>query len=172
MKRISTVLLAAAAVLSVVPFGLVADPVDEQPRPVYGRDFMTESEIAAFRERLQAAEKEQERRRIRAEQHAMVQERARAMGVAIPEAVPDAHFGNSPGAGRGRGDSSAGSHRGGNADRGTAYPAPEARPGDRDPAGTKIARGDAGDSRGGDKYDTRTGPYGDKQKSKRPGKGR
>jgi len=144
MKRECFLALAAAVVFSAVSIGVAADPADAQSRAVYGRKFMTESELTAFRERLQAAETEQERRRIRAEQHATVQERARAMGVAVPDEQADARPGKSPRGPRG----------------------------DADGAGSDTARGDADASAGADKYDTRTGPYGDKQKSKRPGKGR
>ncbi|MEJ2604430.1 MAG: hypothetical protein P8172_14285, partial [Gammaproteobacteria bacterium] len=132
MKRECFLALTTAVVLLSVSIGVPADPSDEQSRPVYGSKFMTESELTAFRERLQAAETEQERRRIRAEQQATVQQRARAMGVAVPDELND----DRPGNGR------------------------RAPRGEADGVDSDTARGDAGASRGADQYGTRTGPYG------------
>jgi hypothetical protein len=69
----------------------------EQP-PIYGRELMTDAEVARQRERMRAAGSEEERARIRAEHHAEMRRRATERGVDLPEAPP---AGRGPGSGMG-----------------------------------------------------------------------
>ncbi len=81
MNRLLTPLLAALILGSGA--AMAADPA-----PVLGRQFMTEQEQAEMRIRMQNATTEQERTRIRAEQHVLIRERAAKQGVVLPETPP------------------------------------------------------------------------------------
>jgi hypothetical protein len=149
--------IAAAALTCVLSAAVHADDPPSAPASdvIYGRELMTEQEIAAQRQRMREATTEQERERIRAEHHAAMQQRAREMGVGIPETMPPkANAGGkgraqAPGQGQGKGQ------------------------GQGQGKGQGQAKGQAGDRDPGKEADapTKQGPYGDKQKSKRPEKG-
>jgi hypothetical protein len=72
--------------------------------PIYGRDMMGEREMQAYRERMRAARTEEERERIRAENHVRMRQRAAIRGVELPDAPPAGH-GTGKGGGRGQGRS-------------------------------------------------------------------
>jgi hypothetical protein len=95
MNTVSKLLTALLAALTLTAgAAMAADPV-----PTTGRQFLTEQEQAEMRTRMQNATTEQERTRIRAEQHLMIRERAAAQGIVLPE-TPPAH-GQGAGAGAG-----------------------------------------------------------------------
>lgn len=71
-----------------------------------GHQLMTEQEQAEMRIRMQNATTEQERTRIRAEQHVLIRERAAKQGIVLPETPPAQGQGmgagrNGPGKGSG-----------------------------------------------------------------------
>lgn len=73
------------------------------PAEAPGRQFMTEQEQAEMRIRMQNATTEEERDRIRAEEHALIRERAAAQGITLPETPLSQGQGAGPGAGQGPG---------------------------------------------------------------------
>ena len=77
---------------------MAADPV-----PVAGRQLMTEQEQAQMRTRMRNATTEEERARIRAEEHALIRERAAAQGITLPETPPAQGQGLGLGQGTGQG---------------------------------------------------------------------
>ena len=87
-----------------------------QDQPIYGSQLMTEQERSEYRAQMRAATTEQEREQIRIEHHREMQERARAMGVELPDQPPAMGMGRQgtgPGQGDGKGAGGAGSGRGG-----------------------------------------------------------
>lgn len=70
---------------------------------IYGSQLMTPEERAAHRARMQTANTAQEREAIRLEHHKAMQERAKKMGVTLPDMPPAAGGGMGPGQGRGSG---------------------------------------------------------------------
>lgn len=74
-----------------------------QDEPVYGSQMMTEEERNEFRERMRAAQTNEERDQIRAEHHERMQERAKERGVAMPENPPVSGMGQGMGPGGGMG---------------------------------------------------------------------
>ena len=80
-SKLLTALLAALTLTA--GSAMAADPV-----PVAGRQLMTEQEQAQMRTRMRNATTEEERARIRAEEHALIRERAAAQGITLPETPP------------------------------------------------------------------------------------
>lgn len=73
--------------------------------PVFGRQLMTEQEMAAHRARMSAAKSPEEREKIRQEHHQQMVERAKQRGITLPEQPmgPGPGRGMGPGMGRGMG---------------------------------------------------------------------
>lgn len=161
MKHLYVAVAAAVAVtfFSGCPAWAEDPPSAPSAEPIYGRELMTEQEIATQRQRMREAKTEEERVRIRAEHHVAMQERARERGVEIPAAMPpDAgHKGQGLGLGRGQGKG-LGQGQGGGKGQGDGKGRGQGQQ-------AKPVAPDA------DAPEHRDGPYGDKQKSKRPGKG-
>lgn len=67
---------------------------------IYGSQLMTPQERDTHRNKMRAAKTEQERERIRAEQHEQMKVRAKERGVTLPDAPP---AGRGPGMGPGPG---------------------------------------------------------------------
>jgi hypothetical protein len=80
---------------------------DRQGQQYYGWQFMTPQEAAAFRARMGAARTAEERQQIRHEHHALMRERARQMGIDLPQEPRP--WGMQRGMGRGEGMGPAGS---------------------------------------------------------------
>jgi len=72
---------------------------------IYGYQLMTERERSEFRDRIRAANSEQEREQIRSEHRAQMQARARERGVTLPGLAYGAgpRQGVGPGGGAGKG---------------------------------------------------------------------
>lgn len=60
----------------------------QKQEPVYGSQLMTQKERIEYRNRLRAANTEQERQQIRMEHHRQMQERAREQGMVLPDEPP------------------------------------------------------------------------------------
>jgi hypothetical protein len=56
-----------------------------QNEQIYGSQLMTDRERTEYRNKMQAATNDEEREKIRSEHHALMQERAKARGVALPD---------------------------------------------------------------------------------------
>ncbi len=112
MKKLIKYGLAACAA-SVMLSGPVsaADPAPTQQqtqyqlqeRDMYGWDLMTEQERAQHRQKMQSMQTEQERNEYRMEHHQLMQERAKAKGVTIPDTPPPGGYGAGMGSGKGGG---------------------------------------------------------------------
>jgi len=61
-----------------------AQTQDQTRDRIYGSQLMTPAERATYRQRIRSAKTQQERDRIRAEHHKLMQERARQRGVKLP----------------------------------------------------------------------------------------
>jgi hypothetical protein len=100
----TTALSMAAVALAV--FVLALNPAStaySQEPPIYGSQLMTEQERLEYRERMRAATTAEERERIRLEHHAQMQERAREMGIELPDEPPMTGMGRGMGQGQGMG---------------------------------------------------------------------
>lgn len=84
MKRRSLLAGVSAAAL-VATLGL-ALPAQAEDEVIYGRELMTEREIAEHRARMRSFGTEQEREMYRLEHHQRMQERAREQGKVLPDA--------------------------------------------------------------------------------------
>jgi hypothetical protein len=93
------VMTTAFALALLMPAVATAQPATTTEQQVYGSQLMNEQERLDYRQRLRNAPSEEERQQIRAEHHQRMQERARQMGVTLPEQPP----GQGMGAGQGRG---------------------------------------------------------------------
>lgn len=107
MSRKGACLAAAAVfVLTLAVAAPATRTASAQDMPqIYGGQLMTEQERLEYRQRMRSATSDEERARIRAEHHERMQERAKEMGVMLPE-VPPARgrgMGMGPGTGAGRG---------------------------------------------------------------------
>ena len=115
------VMLPSLAAIVLAVFVLAVGPASTaygQEPPVYGRQLMTEQEWLEYRERMRAATSEEERERIRLEHHARMQERAKEMGVTLPDEPPATGMGGGMGRGQGMGAGQGGMMRqGGGAGR-------------------------------------------------------
>lgn len=83
----------------------VRDQTQEQVRQrdrIYGYELMTPQERNEYRQRMRAAQTEQEREKIRAEHHEQMQARAKERGVTLPAVPPAGRGPRGPGAGGGK----------------------------------------------------------------------
>jgi Ni/Co efflux regulator RcnB len=74
-----------AAALLAAPMAYAQDNTEPQ---VYGWQMMTPAERDEFRAKMRSAQTPEERERIRAEHHALMRERAKERGLAMPEEPP------------------------------------------------------------------------------------
>jgi hypothetical protein len=82
------------------PSGAAAGVTAPAPEaPVFGRELMTDQEMAEHRARMRAAATPEEREKIRQEHHQQMVERAKQRGITLPETPP----GPPPGRGMGKG---------------------------------------------------------------------
>ena len=94
LSRLLAALVLASA--SAIGITLAADPpVAPTQTQVRGSQLMTPQERAAHRNKVQTATSAEERARIRAEEHALMQQRAEQQGLTLPNNSP------APGAGGG-----------------------------------------------------------------------
>lgn len=101
LKRTLT-LLASALALS-IGLGIAADPPAAPAKEtVYGSQLMTRAERAEQRAKMRAAKTPEERAAVRAEHHERMTQRARELGVTLPDAPPAIGGGMGPGPGGGR----------------------------------------------------------------------
>ena len=102
-KAVSTLTATVAlsfALATMAPMAALAAQDDPQ---IYGSEMMTEQERLEHRTRMQNAETNEERERIRAEHHEQMQERAAAMGKVLPDEPPAQGMGQGGGMGQGMG---------------------------------------------------------------------
>lgn len=82
-------------------------PADTQvPAPgeiIYGHQLMTETERMDYRTRMRTLKTAEERQAFRMEHHKLMQERAKARGVTLPDAPPPQGMGRGMGMGKGMG---------------------------------------------------------------------
>jgi hypothetical protein len=83
MKR-RIVLTGMAAAALAASLGLVV-PAQAEDEVIYGRELMTEQEMAEHRARMRSLPTEQEREMYRLEHHQKMQERAREQGKVLPD---------------------------------------------------------------------------------------
>ena len=102
-RRTFVTLLSAVSMITLMQI----TPIGFADEPIYGYQLMTEQERAEHRTKMRSFQTEQEREAYRMEHHKMMQERARAQGVTLPdEPMPRGQgrgMGPGPGAGPGRG---------------------------------------------------------------------
>ncbi len=108
MKTRKTILASALLGLFALPPGLTWATDQQQERQeiqaheqeqIYGSQMMTEEERAAYRSQMRAATTQEERDRIRMEHHERMKERAKQLGVRLPEEPPVQGGGMGPGGG-------------------------------------------------------------------------
>jgi hypothetical protein len=75
----------------------------QQQEQIYGSQMMSEQERHEYRARMHAAKTQQEREQIRLEHHERMQERAKAMGMSLPDTPPPTGGGMGQGMGHGMG---------------------------------------------------------------------
>lgn len=75
----------------------------QDQQPIYGSQLMTEKERMEYRNRLRSAITDEERQQIRMEHHELMQERARAQGMMLPDEPPEKGMGKGRGMGSGGG---------------------------------------------------------------------
>jgi hypothetical protein len=78
-------------------------PVSFADEPIYGYQLMTEQERAEHRAKMQSFQTEQERETYRQQHHKMMQERAKAQGVTLPDEPMPRGQGRGMGPGQGMG---------------------------------------------------------------------
>ncbi len=102
MKRQSFITFLSA--ISMAMF-IVITPLRAADEPVYGYQLMTEQERAEHQAKMRSFQTEQEREAYRQQHHKMMQERARAQGITLPdEPMPRGQGrGMGPGQGMGKG---------------------------------------------------------------------
>jgi hypothetical protein len=83
MKR-RTLLAGLTAAALAASLGLTV-PAQAEDELIYGRELMTEQELAEHRARMRSFGTEQEREMYRLEHHQRMQERARAQGKVLPD---------------------------------------------------------------------------------------
>jgi hypothetical protein len=106
-------IIAAAVALLPVQAALAQAPAKTQGQAqsrqqvsdgdIYGSQLMTQQERNEYRARMQNAQTEQERERIRAEHHERMQARAKERGVTLPDKPPAGRGPAGPGGGTGTG---------------------------------------------------------------------
>lgn len=84
MKQIIVIMTLAATLSLSAGLAYSAD----QNEPIYGSQLMTQQERIEYRARIMNAETMQEREEIRNEHHQMMQERAKARGLTLPQQPP------------------------------------------------------------------------------------
>lgn len=106
MKRMLTAFTLAAALPLSSGLGWAADPEPAQEKApmqkeeqVYGSQLITPQERAEHRAKMRAAKTAEEREQIRKEQHKLMQERAKARGLTLPDEPPAMGGGMGPGGG-------------------------------------------------------------------------
>jgi hypothetical protein len=83
MKR-RTLIGGLAGAAAALALGM-AMPALAEDEVIYGRELMTEQERAEHRAKMRSLETEQEREAFRMEHHKLMQERAKARGVTLPD---------------------------------------------------------------------------------------
>ncbi|MFP5505393.1 MAG: hypothetical protein ACLGH6_04290 [Gammaproteobacteria bacterium] len=83
MKR-RTLLAGLSAVMLTASLGLTL-PAQAEDEMIYGRELMTERELAEHRARMRSFSTEQEREMYRLEHHQRMQERAHEQGKVLPD---------------------------------------------------------------------------------------
>ncbi|MBI5462186.1 MAG: hypothetical protein HY941_08395 [Gammaproteobacteria bacterium] len=102
MKRRNV--LSGLAAVAAVTWLSVALPAQAEEEFVYGRELMTQQEMAEHRARMRSLKTEQEREAYRLEHHQQMQERARAQGKVLPDEPGPQGRGMGPGSMGGGGD--------------------------------------------------------------------
>lgn len=109
-KKLSIFVALVCSVLLTSSFALSANQGQEQKRfqaqkqeHVYGSQMMTEQERNEYRARIQAAETNEEREKIRMEHHEMMKKRAKEQGLSMPDSPPPRRGGMGSGMGGGKG---------------------------------------------------------------------
>jgi hypothetical protein len=77
--------------------------VNAADQPIYGSQLMTEQERAEHRAKMQSFQTEQEREAYRQQHHQMMQQRARAQGITLPDQPMPRGQGRGMGPGMGQG---------------------------------------------------------------------
>src|SRR3989339_1650297 len=95
-----TTLVLALSIGAVMAVDPVAAPTQER---VYGSELMTRAERAEHRAQLRAARTPEQKAQVRAELHERMQERAKQLGMQLPDAPLPAGGGMGPGGGAGMG---------------------------------------------------------------------
>lgn len=98
-RRTFVTLLSAMSMISLINI----TPVSFADEPIYGYQLMTEQERAEHRAKMQSFQTEQEREAYRIEHHKMMQERARAQGITLPDEPMPRGQGRGMGPGMGKG---------------------------------------------------------------------
>jgi len=93
------VMTTAFALALLVPLFATAPPATADEQPVYGSQLMNEQERLEHRQRMRTAPSEEQRQRIRAEHHQLMQERARQQGMTLPDGPPARGMGAGQGMG-------------------------------------------------------------------------
>lgn len=105
-SRSALLLTGAAAVALLGTIAVSTLPAAAQMRAqdqIYGSQMMTEQERNEYRQRMQSAQTAAERDRIRNENHARMQARAKERGVTLPDQPPGQGMGQGLGPGQGMG---------------------------------------------------------------------
>ena len=100
LKRTLPYLTGALALA--IGLALAAEPAETPPpakEQVYGSQLMTQQERAAHRARVMAATTPEAKALIRAQQHERMKERARQLGLEMPDTPPALAGGRGPGPG-------------------------------------------------------------------------
>ncbi|MFZ5621386.1 MAG: hypothetical protein ACOY5W_10220 [Pseudomonadota bacterium] len=83
MKR-RTLIGGLAGAVAALALGM-AMPALAEDEVIYGRELMTEQELAEHRAKMRSLRTEQEREAFRMEHHKLMQERAKERGVTLPD---------------------------------------------------------------------------------------
>jgi len=103
LQRTFTLSLLAGALTLSLGLALAVEPASAPAQEeVYGSQLMTQKERAAHRAQMRAAKTPEQMAQVRAEQHARMQERAKQLGVTLPETPQAGGGGMGPGPGGGR----------------------------------------------------------------------
>ena len=103
MKKIVAITAVLTVLMASASFAAEEAPAVSQSagKTTYGSQLMTQQERAEHRNKVQAAKTEQERQRMRVENHEAMQKRAKEQGMKLPEKVPSTgmHQGRMSGSG-------------------------------------------------------------------------
>lgn len=108
MRKLTWLVVAGMSAVLALPVAQA-----DETAAIYGRQLMTQEEIQAHQDKMRAAQTAEERERIRAEQHEMIQQRAKEKGVDLPDDPPPrGHINRQdrPGMGQGMGGGTGGGH--------------------------------------------------------------